>query len=52
MTAGKAVIREGRLVMPLSIYVNHAFVDGSHLSLFFQKIEQYLKEIVEDKNVE
>lgn len=38
--------------MPLSIYVNHAFVDGSHLSLFFQKIEQYLKEIVEDKNVE
>lgn len=52
MTAGKAVIREGRLVMPLSIYVNHAFVDGSHLSLFFQKIEQYLKEIAEDKNVE
>lgn len=48
MTAGKAVIREGRLVMPLSIYVNHAFVDGSHLSLFFQKIEQYLKEIAED----
>lgn len=31
--------------MPLSIYVNHAFVDGSHLSLFFQKITEHLKEI-------
>lgn len=43
MTSGKAVTREGRLVFPLSIYVNHAFVDGSHLSLFFQKIEEYLR---------
>ena len=47
MTAGKAVTREGRLLMPLSIYVNHAFVDGSHLSLFFQLIEQHLREIAE-----
>lgn len=45
MTAGKAVTREGRLVFPLSIYVNHAFVDGSHLSTFFEKIEEYLREI-------
>lgn len=45
MTAGKAVTREGRLVFPLSIYVNHAFVDGSHLASFFEKIEKYLKEI-------
>jgi chloramphenicol O-acetyltransferase type A len=45
MTAGKAVTREGRLVFPLSIYVNHAFVDGSHLATFFEKIEKYLKEI-------
>ena len=45
MTAGKAVLREGRLVFPLSIYVNHAFVDCSHLSTFFEKIEQYLREI-------
>lgn len=43
MTSGKAVMREGRLVFPLSIYVNHAFVDGSHLALFFEKIEGYLK---------
>lgn len=45
MTSGKVVNREGRLVFPLSIYVNHAFVDGSHLASFFQKIEEHLKRI-------
>ena len=45
MTAGKTVTREGRLVFPLSIYVDHSFVDGSHLASFFGKIEEYLKEI-------
>lgn len=45
MTAGKVVPRGKRLVFPLSIYVNHAFVDGSHLAFFFEKIEKYLKEI-------
>ncbi len=48
MTAGKAVHREGRLVFPLSIYVNHAFVDGSHLASFFEKIETHLKEISQE----
>ena len=43
--AGKVVPRGERLVFPLSIYVNHAFVDGSHLASFFEKIEKYLKEI-------
>lgn len=42
MTAGKAVTREGRLLMPLSVYVNHAFVDGSHLSAFFAEIQSFL----------
>lgn len=45
MNAGKAVRREGRLVMPLAMTVSHAFVDGSHVSLFFEKVEQYLKEV-------
>lgn len=45
MTAGKVVSREGRLAFPLSIYVNHAFVDGSHLASFFGKVEGYLREI-------
>ena len=48
MTSGKAVTREGRLVFPLSIYVNHAFVDGSHLASFFQKIEEHLKRISQE----
>ena len=43
MTAGKAILREGRLMMPLSIYVNHAFVDGSHLADFFRRVEDCLK---------
>lgn len=43
--AGKAVMREGRLKMPYSICVNHAFVDGAHLSLFFKKVEAYLRSI-------
>ncbi|WP_295939839.1 CatA-like O-acetyltransferase [uncultured Alistipes sp.] len=50
MNAGKAVMREGRLVMPLSIFVSHAFVDGAHIALFFSLIEQHLKRI-SDNNV-
>lgn len=45
MNAGKAVLSEGRLMMPLSIFVNHAFVDGAHISRFFRLVEEYLKEI-------
>ena len=45
MTVGKVVPRGERLVFPLSIDVNHAFVDGSHLASFFGKIEKYLKEV-------
>lgn len=44
MNAGKAVTREGRLVMPIALTVSHAFVDGAHISLFFEKVEKYLKE--------
>ena len=43
LNAGKAVTREGRLVMPIAIYVHHGFVDGAHLSEFFRKVEEYLK---------
>lgn len=45
MNAGKAVMREGRLVMPFSIFVNHAFVDGAHISRFFKLVEECLKRI-------
>lgn len=43
MNAGKAVMREGKLVMPIAITIHHGFVDGHHLSLFFKKIEEFLK---------
>lgn len=43
LNAGKAVMREGKLVMPLSINVHHGLVDGSHLSRFFHRVEELLK---------
>lgn len=43
LNVGKAVTREGRLVMPVAIYVHHGFVDGAHISDFFRKTEEYLK---------
>ena len=30
--------------MPIALTVSHAFVDGAHISLFFEKVEKYLKE--------
>ena len=48
MNVGKAVTREGRLVMPFSIFVNHAFVDGAHIGRFFQLVEEHLRRIVSE----
>lgn len=45
MNAGKVVERGERLVMPFAMTVSHAFVDGAHITQFFQKIESCLKEI-------
>ena len=41
--AGKAVVRNGRLVMPFSLFVNHAFVDGAHIARLVEKAETHLK---------
>lgn len=43
MNAGKAVIRGGELVMPIAMTVHHGFMDGHHFSLFFKKVEEFLK---------
>ncbi len=40
---GKVVLRNGRWVMPVAITAHHGLCDGHHLSLFFQKVEQYLQ---------
>ncbi|WP_455592677.1 chloramphenicol acetyltransferase [Bacteroides sp.] len=43
MNAGKAITREGKLVMPIAMTIHHGFVDGHHLSLFYKKVEEWLK---------
>lgn len=44
MNAGKAVPRGDKLYMPIALSVNHAFVDGAHLTRFFEKVQAYLQE--------
>ena len=34
LNAGKAIIKKGKLVMPIAMTIHHGFVDGHHLSLF------------------
>lgn len=43
MNAGKAITRDGKLVMPIAMTIHHGFVDGHHLSLFYKTVEEWLK---------
>ncbi len=43
MNAGKAVERDGKLIMPISMTLHHGFVDGHHIALFYKKVEEFLK---------
>lgn len=43
LNAGKAIAKEGKLVMPIAMTIHHGFVDGHHLSLFYRKVEELLK---------
>ena len=43
MNAGKALLKEGKLVMPIAMTIPHGFIDGHHLSLFYKKVEEFLK---------
>ncbi|MBK6265296.1 chloramphenicol acetyltransferase [Marivirga sp. S37H4] len=42
VAVGKTLEENGRITFPVSIHVNHALVDGYHLSLVFEKLEQLL----------
>lgn len=42
---GKFVKKEGRLMMPVSIAVNHALVDGYHVGQFFESYQKELDKI-------
>ena len=44
LNAGKAISREGKLVMPIAMTIHHGFVDGHHLTLFYKKVEDLLKQ--------
>ena len=43
MNAGKSILKEGKLVMPIAMTIHHGFIDGHHLSLFYKKVEEFLK---------
>jgi len=43
MNAGRAILKEEKLIMPISMTLHHGFVDGHHIALFYQKVEEFLK---------
>lgn len=42
---GKYYIREGKYMMPFSVQVHHAFVDGIHIGKLSKRLQQYLDEV-------
>lgn len=42
-----AVDRDGRRMMPFSVQVHHALMDGYHVGMYFEKLEAYLEGIPE-----
>ncbi len=42
ITFGKYFISNEKLLMPVSIEINHALADGYHAGLFFEKFQDYL----------
>ncbi len=42
---GKYHEREGKLIMPFSVQVHHAFVDGLHIGKLANKLQGYLDEV-------
>lgn len=42
ITFGKFTKKEGKLMLPCSILVNHRLIDGSHIGEFYNKMQQKL----------
>lgn len=40
---GKAVRKEGKMMMPIAISFHHGLCDGYQISMFYKKVEEYLK---------
>ena len=45
ITWGKAEIRGGRTVLPLTLLCHHALVDGLHISRFYAALDRELKQL-------
>jgi len=45
MTWGKFIIEDKRILMPLSVQVHHAIVDGRHVGQYFEAIERIAKDL-------
>lgn len=43
LNVGKAISQNNNWEMPIAINVHHGLVDGHHLSLFYKKVEEYMK---------
>ncbi|MBR7799329.1 CatA-like O-acetyltransferase [Undibacterium fentianense] len=44
---GRFLIRDGQTMLPFNIRVNHVFVDGLHVGLFFDEFARQLQRILE-----
>lgn len=42
ITWGKYVTTDGRLMMPFSLQVHHGLMDGYHVGMYFQQLQEYL----------
>lgn len=43
INVGKAVMKEGKMMMPVAISFHHGLCDGYHISKFYNLVEEYLK---------
>jgi len=46
ITWGKYFENNGKIMMPLSVQVHHALVDGRHVGAFFQHFEKYASDLI------
>ena len=43
INVGKAVMKNGKMMMPVAISFHHGLCDGFHISRFYRLVEEYLK---------
>jgi len=48
ITLGKYAELNGKFLIPLTIQVSHAIVDGYHISLFYNKLQEKLNSVKEN----